>query len=104
MTQELSAAVIGFVVAWATFELSEYRRRRIHKRNIRKSLFGELRLLEVILNSTVLRFSCGIDDPGTAVAEFRWFCNSGHKQWALPELGDDEYQARGDQTLTNQQR
>ncbi len=72
--------IIGFIVGWGLFELTDFRRRWIHRRNLRRALIGELKSVEVVLSVTLITFSYGIADPSRAVAEMRWYHTEGRKR------------------------
>lgn len=72
--------ILGFIVGWGLFELTDFRKRWIHRRNLRKALIGELKSVEVVLSATLITFSYGIADPSRAVAEMRWYHIEGRKR------------------------
>lgn len=90
--------IIGFIVGWGLFELTDFRRRWIHRRNLRKALIGELKSVEVVLSTTLISFSYGIADPSRAVAEMRWYYTEGLKRGVHPNLPEELSQKMVKQT------
>ncbi len=82
--------VIGFVMAWILFELTEFRRRWVRASNVRRSFVAEMKTVERVLSATVFNLSIALGETDYAVAEMRWL--AGQKEYidvlggALPGL------------------
>jgi len=77
--------VIGFVMAWVLFELTEFRRSWVRASNVRRSFVAEMKSVERVLSATVFSLSMAIGKPDRAVIEMRWLV--GQKE-ALDMLGE----------------
>ena len=91
---DLLSTVVGFASGWGLFELSEFRRRWMNRRAIRRSVVAELTSAEVVLSGTVFDLSVAADDLDRAATEFRWLKDYGGFPVAIPESAE---------TLTDQQ-
>jgi hypothetical protein len=72
--------VIGFLVAWALFELTERRKVRLAQQALRVALVAELRHAEILLSSIVGKYSYTATTPhdvAAFAAEVRWFAKEG---------------------------
>ncbi len=77
--------VIGFVMAWVLFELTEFRRRWVRASNVRRSFVAEMKSVERVLSATVFNLSMALGEPDRVVTEMRWLI--GQKE-ALDMLGE----------------
>src|SRR5215475_2671704 len=73
----LIGMIIGFLLAWGVFELTEDRRRRRAQAAMRRALMSELGHAELVLSTIVFNLSIGADNVGDAVPELRWFLRLG---------------------------
>jgi hypothetical protein len=87
--KEIIGTILGFFTGLMSAEFTEWRRRWIQKQNLRKSLKGELGVLELMLNVTLIQFFEGLPVSGRVVKEFRWFLDTGRKRFKGGMLLDD---------------
>src|SRR5260370_3686104 len=73
----LIGMIIGLVVAWGGFELTEHRRRRRTQAAVRRALVAELGQAELVLSAIVFNLSIGTDHVADAVQELRWILRLG---------------------------
>jgi hypothetical protein len=71
MNETLISVVVGFLLGYLSFEIREWRRRRIRHEATRRALLAELEAIEVILSQMVIVLSIGTDNAARAVQEMR---------------------------------
>jgi len=69
---DLFGILAAFASGWGLFELSEFRRRWMNGRAIRRSVVAELGSVEVVLSSTLVDLYMAADDLDSAVVEYLW--------------------------------
>jgi hypothetical protein len=99
--------VLGFVSAWALFQLQERHKQSFAADSARQSLLAELKWLESQLSMTVIK--CANQSPifDRAIREFRWFYKEGIPSNTLQELSSEQLKlcekaaASSDQEITD---
>jgi hypothetical protein len=71
MNGTLVSIVVGFLLGYLSFEITEWRRRRIRYEATRRGLLAELEVVEVILGQLVIVLSVGTDHAVRAAQELR---------------------------------
>jgi hypothetical protein len=77
------ATLLGFVVAWATFELTERRKRWIARNSFRSAVIAELEYAEVLLSTTAFKYADTAKAPRDVermAREARWFWREGREK------------------------
>ncbi len=72
--------IIGFALGYLSFELTEWRRRRIRNKATRRALQTELEAVDAVLGAIVFRLSIGTENVTRAVQEIRRFYSEGRER------------------------
>lgn len=79
----IPGAVLGFITAWVLFELTEWRRRRLDRRELRRALVAELKNVEVLLSTIVGKYAylaTTPEDVSRTASTIRWFLKTGRQR------------------------
>ena len=88
LASETGPVLVGFILGWLLFEVTEWRRARLARRELRSALVAELENAEILTSIAVIKYArlCERKEDVSFVAgEIRWFQDVGRHR--MQDLG-----------------